>query len=185
MIENVEYCDKFFTSRWMLLYQPGRVPVEYYSGSRARRRGYSTRSVPLYRAVEKYSLENKKDISALYLLYCFSNGPAFHSPRSIGVCRCKANISWLDKDGDVAQRRAKEPPWWLTVPRWKLNRALRKLPRGYREVFQKHERLGYTHKDIADSLGCSVGTSKSQLHKARRRLRQWLLSAAVAVGDKT
>jgi len=35
-----------------------------------------------------------------------------------------------------------------------------------------HERLGYTHKDIAEHFGFSVGTSKSQLHKARRRLRQ-------------
>jgi RNA polymerase sigma factor (sigma-70 family) len=87
--------------------------------------------------------------------------------------------SWLDKRGEGAQalgspreKTIKEP--WRTVPRWKLNRALASLPHGYREVFEMHERLGYTHKDIAEDLGCSVGTSKSQLHKARRHLRQSL-----------
>jgi RNA polymerase sigma factor (sigma-70 family) len=80
---------------------------------------------------------------------------------------------WLNKHGKEAQalrsrsdKTINQQPW-LTVPRWKLNRALRSLPRGYREVFDMHEFLGYTHKEIADSLNCAVGTSKSQLHKAR------------------
>ena len=82
--------------------------------------------------------------------------------------------AWLDRHGQEGQAGEKNQPWWITVPRWKLNRALRRLPPGYRRVFEMHERLGYTHSDIADSLDCSVGTSKSQLHKARRRLRQLL-----------
>jgi RNA polymerase sigma factor (sigma-70 family) len=87
--------------------------------------------------------------------------------------------SWLDKRGEgaralgsLSEKTIKEP--WLTVPRWKLNRALASLPHGYREVFEMHERLGYTHKDIAEHFGCSVGNSKSQLHRARRRLRRSL-----------
>jgi len=88
--------------------------------------------------------------------------------------------SWLDKRGEDVQsirsrsERSMSEQRWLTAPRWKLNRALRRLPRGYRGVFEMHERLGYAHRDIADHFGCSVGTSKSQLHKARRRLRQML-----------
>jgi DNA-directed RNA polymerase specialized sigma24 family protein len=87
--------------------------------------------------------------------------------------------SWLDKRGAGAQslgspreKTIKEP--WRTVPLWKLNRALASLPHGYRKVFEMHERLGYTHKDIAEHFGCSVGNSKSQLHRARRQLRQSL-----------
>jgi RNA polymerase sigma factor (sigma-70 family) len=88
--------------------------------------------------------------------------------------------SWLNKPGKETQplrspgeKRIDEQPW-LAVPRWKLNRALASLPHGYREVFEMHERLGYTHKDIAEHFGCSVGNSKSQLHRARRQLRQSL-----------
>jgi len=88
--------------------------------------------------------------------------------------------SWLDKPGEEtqalgspSQKAINEQPW-RTAPRWKLNRAIRSLPHGEREVLEMHDRLGYTHRDIAESLDCSVGTSKSQLHKARRRLRQLL-----------
>jgi len=48
------------------------------------------------------------------------------------------------------------------------------LPPGYRSVFLLHDVEGYEHEEVADMLGCSVGTSKSQLHKARMRLRQLL-----------
>jgi RNA polymerase sigma-70 factor (ECF subfamily) len=57
------------------------------------------------------------------------------------------------------------------VDRMSLSRALSQLPRGYRRAFFLHDVLGYEHHEIADALGCSVGNSKSQLHKARMRLR--------------
>jgi RNA polymerase sigma-70 factor, ECF subfamily len=57
------------------------------------------------------------------------------------------------------------------VDRVNLKRALRQLPRGYRQIFLLHDVLGYEHHEIADALGCSIGNSKSQLHKARVRLR--------------
>lgn len=52
--------------------------------------------------------------------------------------------------------------------------ALQQLPTGYRTVFNMFVLEGYTHQEIADFLNISVSTSKSQLHKAKRQLRQWL-----------
>jgi RNA polymerase sigma-70 factor, ECF subfamily len=63
------------------------------------------------------------------------------------------------------------------VDRLNLERALGELPRGYRRAFVLHDVLGYEHHEIAQALGCSIGTSKSQLHKARMRLRKILRSA--------
>jgi RNA polymerase sigma-70 factor (ECF subfamily) len=57
------------------------------------------------------------------------------------------------------------------IDRMELDRAIAQLPRGYRTVFALHDVEGYEHEEIARMLGCSVGTSKSQLHKARMKLR--------------
>ena len=57
------------------------------------------------------------------------------------------------------------------IERLNLMRAIRKLPRGYKQIFLMHDVIGYEHSEIAGLLGCSAGSSKSQLHKARRRLR--------------
>lgn len=55
-----------------------------------------------------------------------------------------------------------------------IDDALAKLPSGSRSVFLKFDMEGYKHEEIAGILGCSVGNSKSQLHKARRKLRKLL-----------
>lgn len=55
-----------------------------------------------------------------------------------------------------------------------LDRAIGQLPPGYRTVFILHDVEGHEHEEIARMLGCSVGTSKSQLHKARMKLRMLL-----------
>lgn len=60
------------------------------------------------------------------------------------------------------------------VDRVCLSAAVAKLPKGYKCVFELHDVLGYEHNEIAEMLGCSVGNSKSQLHKARLRLRKLL-----------
>jgi len=60
------------------------------------------------------------------------------------------------------------------VDRVNLQRSVEKLPPGYRTVFVLHDVQGYEHNEIADIMGCSVGNSKSQLHKARTRLRELL-----------
>jgi RNA polymerase sigma-70 factor (ECF subfamily) len=55
-----------------------------------------------------------------------------------------------------------------------LERSIEKLPPGYRTVFVLHDVQGFEHNEIAGIMGCSVGNSKSQLHKARTRLRELL-----------
>jgi RNA polymerase sigma-70 factor (ECF subfamily) len=60
------------------------------------------------------------------------------------------------------------------VDRIALDKAISQLPPGYRTVFTLHDIEGHEHEEIARMLGCSVGTSKSQLHKARMKLRTLL-----------
>jgi RNA polymerase sigma-70 factor, ECF subfamily len=64
-----------------------------------------------------------------------------------------------------------------TVDRIVLARAVRELPTGYRRIFLLHDVEGYGHGEIARLLHCSTGNSKSQLHKARVRIREFLRSA--------
>jgi RNA polymerase sigma-70 factor (ECF subfamily) len=52
-----------------------------------------------------------------------------------------------------------------------LDKAIAQLPNGYRTVFVLHDVEGFEHEEIARMLKLSVGTSKSQLHKARLKLR--------------
>ncbi len=59
-----------------------------------------------------------------------------------------------------------------------IENAIEKLPNGYRNVFVLHDVEGYEHEEVARILGCSVGTSKSQLHKARLKLRKLLQKKA-------
>jgi RNA polymerase sigma-70 factor (ECF subfamily) len=60
------------------------------------------------------------------------------------------------------------------IDRINLARCIRRLPAGFRKVFVLHDIQGYRHREIANLLGRSVGDSKSQLHKARKRLRESL-----------
>lgn len=60
------------------------------------------------------------------------------------------------------------------VDRLALRRAIEELPEGCRTIFALHEVQGYQHHEIADLLECSIGNSKSQLHKAKLKLRDLL-----------
>jgi RNA polymerase sigma-70 factor (ECF subfamily) len=60
-----------------------------------------------------------------------------------------------------------------SIDRIGLNRAIAELPPGYRTVFILHDVEGYEHNEIAEIMDCSIGNSKSQLHKARLKLREW------------
>ena len=61
-----------------------------------------------------------------------------------------------------------------SIDRVNLQRAVDSLPPGYRIVFILHDVEGYEHNEIAEMMGCSIGNSKSQLHKARLKLRELL-----------
>ncbi len=61
-----------------------------------------------------------------------------------------------------------------SIDRVNLERCIGQLPPGYKTVFVLHDIQGYEHNEIAGIMGCSIGNSKSQLHKARMRLRELL-----------
>lgn len=61
-----------------------------------------------------------------------------------------------------------------SIDRLALERAVASLPAGYRLIFVLHDIEGYEHNEIASMLDCSIGNSKSQLHKARLKLRDAL-----------
>ena len=81
------------------------------------------------------------------------------------------------EEGDVPEQvevGSDKPQAMPVIDRIALDKAIGQLPPGYRTVFVLHDVEGYEHEEIANMLGCSVGTSKSQLHKARMRLRELL-----------
>jgi RNA polymerase sigma-70 factor (ECF subfamily) len=80
-------------------------------------------------------------------------------------------------DGDTPTQvvtGTQDPARMPVVDRIALDAAVVQLPPGYRTVFVLHDVEGHEHEEIARMLGCSVGTSKSQLHKARMKLRMLL-----------
>lgn len=72
-----------------------------------------------------------------------------------------------------------------SVDRIRLTRAIETLPPGYRNVFMLHDVEGYEHNEIAQIMNCSVGNSKSQLHKARLKLRDLLRNDEPGRGEET
>jgi RNA polymerase sigma-70 factor (ECF subfamily) len=78
-------------------------------------------------------------------------------------------------DADTAAEPASPAPAVpLAVNRVDLERAIAKLPEGCRAVFLLHDVEGFDHGEVAHILGISEGTSKSQVHKARVKLRAML-----------
>jgi RNA polymerase sigma-70 factor (ECF subfamily) len=66
----------------------------------------------------------------------------------------------------------------MVLTRLDLERAIAELPEGCRAAFLLHDVEGFDHREVGAILGVSDGTSKSQVHKARLRLREHLLRRA-------
>jgi RNA polymerase sigma-70 factor (ECF subfamily) len=77
----------------------------------------------------------------------------------------------------VEEIGAPDPVLSGAIDRINLNRAISKLPPGYRNAFLLYDVDGYEHREIAEIMGYSAGNSKSQLHKARKQLRSALQPA--------
>jgi RNA polymerase sigma-70 factor, ECF subfamily len=69
---------------------------------------------------------------------------------------------------------AQDPVLSGSIDRLRLQQAVEALPPGYQRIFVLHDVEGYGHNEIAAMVGCSIGNSKSQLHKARMKLRESL-----------
>lgn len=86
-------------------------------------------------------------------------------------------------DEDIALAFTQAPQDGDAVLRARLERGLARLPVGYRTVLVLHDVEGLEHEEIAEILQCHVGTSKSQLHKARARLREVLSADGITASD--
>jgi RNA polymerase sigma-70 factor (ECF subfamily) len=102
--------------------------------------------------------------------------------RSRGVRFAQATDA-LDEERDAAPVRSGSVLG--VVDRLDLDRALALLPTGCRTVFILHDVEGFEHKEIGGMLGIADGTSKSQLHKARMRLRQTLAAHRAPVEGRS
>jgi len=79
---------------------------------------------------------------------------------------------------------APDPALAGSIDRLQLRRAVEALPPGYRTIFVLHDVEGYEHNEIAEMVGCSIGNSKSQLHKARMKLREILKTSRAEKATK-
>lgn len=82
------------------------------------------------------------------------------------------------EDGEMPEQTvtgSANPSKMAVVDRIALKNAIAELPKGYKNVFVLHDIEGFEHEEVARMLGISVGTSKSQLHKARLKLRGLLI----------
>ena len=82
------------------------------------------------------------------------------------------------EDGEIPEQTVPGTENQARMPvldRIALTRAVAQLPPGYKSVFMLHDVEGYEHEEVARLLKISVGTSKSQLHKARLKLRGLLI----------
>jgi RNA polymerase sigma-70 factor (ECF subfamily) len=82
----------------------------------------------------------------------------------------------IDADGSI-EPAAVSPAVPTAISRLDLERAIAKLPDGCRAAFVLHDVEGFEHNEVAKLLGVSEGTSKSQVHKARMKLRAMLSGA--------
>ena len=80
-------------------------------------------------------------------------------------------------EGEVPEQivlGTQSPRKMAIVDKISIGSAIAQLPDGYKQVLTLHDIQGYTHDEVASILKCSPGTSKSQLHRARLKMRQLL-----------
>jgi len=102
-------------------------------------------------------------------LYRFTVNQVLMHFRKRSVKAEKMMVKGIEPDQVAA--RTEHPMRMPVIQRIVLEEAVRQLPPGYRTVFLLHDVEGCEHHEIAERLGCSIGASKSQLHKARMKLR--------------
>jgi RNA polymerase sigma-70 factor (ECF subfamily) len=85
----------------------------------------------------------------------------------------KKNFYWNEwEDERNNQVATEEPEWWLTVRFDIIHYQIKSLPDGCRQIFNLYVVEDYSHKEIAEHLGISESTSKSQYHRARQLLKE-------------
>lgn len=88
--------------------------------------------------------------------------------------RAEVSLEEVTQPDEVINPIRQADPTQTLVDRLSLRHAVDQLPEGFKSAIVLHDIQGYEHNEIAELTGRSVGNSKSQLHKARRRLRELL-----------
>ena len=101
--------------------------------------------------------------------------------KGLQLVSLEETINPSEEDAPKRDFGSRDPRLSGSVDRVALERAVGTLPPGYRLVFVLHDVEGYEHNEIAEMLECSTGNSKSQLHKARLKLREILRQNEQAV----
>jgi len=105
--------------------------------------------------------------------------------KTLQCCSLDEMVDQQEQSELPKQEFGKDDPALLgAVDRVALEAAIATLPPGYRMVFYLHDIAGYQHDEVAEILGCSVGTSKSQLHKARLSVRNMLIQGSLTQPGK-
>ena len=94
--------------------------------------------------------------------------------KGLNLVSLEETINPSEEDAPKRDFGSRDPILTGSVDRVALERAVASLPPGYRMVFVLHDVEGFEHNEIATMLDCSTGNSKSQLHKARLKLRELL-----------
>src|SRR6266850_2161631 len=129
--------------------------------------------IQLFRKIHTYRGESA---FSTWLHRLTANLVLMHLRRKKPISISLDEIDGSDEGDDRPRNEIGAPDPRLTglVDRVTLQSAIEQLPRGYRKIFTLYDVQGYDHREIAKILGRSVGNSKSQLHKARKRLRELL-----------
>lgn len=144
--------------------------------------------------------EDAEDMLQEIFLLAFRKLPTYKGDSSLGTWLYRLGVNaCLDRLRSKARRNDQQTDWLdgelppvgattdtggSVVHRLDLERALRNLPAGCRAAFLLHDVEGFEHREIASMLGIAEGTSKSQVHKARLRLRG-LLGRVMTGGTRT
>jgi len=94
--------------------------------------------------------------------------------KGLPVVSLEETTQGADEDAPKKDFGAEDLALAGSIDRMQLQKAVEDLPPGYRTIFVLHDVEGYEHNEIAAIVGCSIGNSKSQLHKARMKLRDLL-----------
>jgi RNA polymerase sigma-70 factor, ECF subfamily len=103
--------------------------------------------------------------------------------KGLPVVPLEENIE-TEEESPRKEPGADDPRLAGSIDRMQLQRSIESLPPGYRMIFLLHDVEGYEHNEIAEMVGCSIGNSKSQLHKARMKLREILKTSRAEKATK-
>jgi RNA polymerase sigma-70 factor (ECF subfamily) len=88
----------------------------------------------------------------------------------------KKSIHFSELNEDIQEQQIADSEVWSNASEEEILKLISKLPLGYRTVFNMYVLEGYSHAEIASTLKIDMGTSRSQLAKARKALQQQIMS---------